>query len=808
MKNRLCAPATGRFLTAAVLSLFAAAASRAADEPFLITLPDINGNSAADFATLYQDPTDQRFVALVSDGASGKTISTTDFNKSLGPQLFLSARDADGNGVAELVLVSASSKGERTIRSWDAFAGEPALKNPIPGIWMSIDAESIDGLGGAVSPVALLEARDGRNRVRLIDVGAGGNTTGKIDFPQSVATALLATLPDAQVAVAFVKEDGAVKVKVKNANNGNALASLVFEDLQTPRFMAADRLPGKNLLTILGANASGGVRVQTRAVGSGKLVGNVGFGKVTPLGLLVLEDLNGNGHGEVAVLFENSGGELLVEIKDSKTGASLSVIEYNAAFIPTDFARLDDVDGNGWPELGVVGRNAKGKLRVEFRDGLTAAEVVKVVIDSDGEIPGPAPDPAPAAPTGLKGAYQRDNSIDLSWKDNANNETGYIVYECTANEGDSADDCSPYSEIASLPANAKTYTRTDTGELSYRAYYVRATGAAGTAADSGKILVSTGLAAPNGLRVTGMSDLQIAIEWNDNSRSEDAYEVQRCAPSAEVDCSLTKQWTTVASLKRDSTAFDDDDVACDTDYRYRTRATTDPDSDPVTRSAFSSRIDASTDTCRTGVEVVNAGTQLLTSIQIGSTQYVAECPANAVAPGGSLEIELPPGDYGYRIISGYVAGGDCVGVYQDTGSVTLTDEFETIEFEDPTIVQLLTQFDRRGVWGGQYSGGTGGQLWSELHFLDDGTWRLYSCTLASRPCNRNEQQSAGVYEELQKVPETFTRSFTIGLGCYQANGTTGICEGVLRELDKNFVMNNGPLNARLINYRYLGNRAP
>jgi hypothetical protein len=808
MKNHSRARAAGRFRAAAVLALFATSACQAADGLFLVALPDINGNSAADFAALYQDPADQRFVALVSDGASGRTISATDFNKSLGPQLYLSARDAGGNGVDELVIVSRSNDGKRTLRSWDAFTVEPLLKEPVAGTWLSVAAESIDGLGGTVSPIALLETLDGRSRVRLIDVGAGGMTTGKIDYPQSAASPLLATLPDAQVAVAFVKADGAVKVKVKNARNGNALASLGFEDIEAPMFMAADRLPGKSLLTILGANASGGVRVQTRAIGSGKLIGNVGYGKVTPLGLLVLEDLNGNGHGEVAVLFESAGGEYLAEIKDSKTGASLSVVDYNAAFPPAGFERLDDIDGNGWPELGVIGRNAKGKVRVEFRDALTAAEVVKVVIDSDGGIPGPAPDPTPAAPTGLKGAYQRDNSIDLSWKDNANNETGYLVYECVANEGDSADDCAPFSEIASLPANAKAYTRADTGELSFRAYFVRATGAAGTEADSGKILVSTGLAAPTGLQATGTSDLQIALAWKDNSRREDAYEVQRCAPSAEVDCSLTKQWTTVASLKRNSTAFDDDDVACDTDYRYRTRATTDPDSDPVTRSAFSSRIDASTDTCRTGVEVVNAGSQLLTSIQVGSTQYVAECPTNAVAPGGSLEIELPPGDYGYRIISGYVAGGDCVGVYQDTGSVTLTDEFETLEFEDPTIVQLLTQFDRRGVWGGQYSGGTGGQLWSELHFLDDGTWRLYSCTLASRPCNRNEQQSAGVYEELQKVPETYTRSFTIGLGCYQANGTTGICEGVLRELDKNFVMNNGPLNARLINYRYLGNRAP
>lgn len=83
---------------------------------------------------------------------------------------------------------------------------------------------------------------------------------------------------------------------------------------------------------------------------------------------------------------------------------------------------------------------------------------------------------APAAPTGLAAAAVSKSRINLSWKDNANNESGFLVERST--NGTS------FTQIATLGANVTTYANTGLSRDRLYYYRVRATSAVGSSAYS------------------------------------------------------------------------------------------------------------------------------------------------------------------------------------------------------------------------------------------------------------------------------------------------------------------------------------
>jgi len=92
-----------------------------------------------------------------------------------------------------------------------------------------------------------------------------------------------------------------------------------------------------------------------------------------------------------------------------------------------------------------------------------------------GTTPPPPPPPlVPAAPTDLR-ALVSGSGLDLSWNDNASNETGFSVYLATGTGA--------FSKVATAGANAETARLSGLSSGSYRVYVV-ATNAAGESAHS------------------------------------------------------------------------------------------------------------------------------------------------------------------------------------------------------------------------------------------------------------------------------------------------------------------------------------
>ncbi len=78
-------------------------------------------------------------------------------------------------------------------------------------------------------------------------------------------------------------------------------------------------------------------------------------GKQAPLALAEMPDLNGNGAPEIAVLIKNNDGSVVVDIRDALTSTLIKQVNFNKiSALAKSLVVLDDLNGNGVPELGVL----------------------------------------------------------------------------------------------------------------------------------------------------------------------------------------------------------------------------------------------------------------------------------------------------------------------------------------------------------------------------------------------------------------------------------------------------------------------
>lgn len=104
---------------------------------------------------------------------------------------------------------------------------------------------------------------------------------------------------------------------------------------------------------------------------------DLAFGKTAndkPIAIAALKDISGNGKPEVAVLsFRYNSSAPTVMIKDSINGTTLNTITFLpssttvGAYDAIDFSIVDDMNGNGTPEISVMATRA-GTTMVQIRD--------------------------------------------------------------------------------------------------------------------------------------------------------------------------------------------------------------------------------------------------------------------------------------------------------------------------------------------------------------------------------------------------------------------------------------------------------
>ncbi|HEX2907336.1 MAG TPA: choice-of-anchor Q domain-containing protein [Phototrophicaceae bacterium] len=168
-----------------------------------------------------------------------------------------------------------------------------------------------------------------------------------------------------------------------------------------------------------------------------------------------------------------------------------------------------------------------------------------------------------AAPSGLTVNAAVANNLDLTWVDNAPDETAYHVER-------SLNGVSDWQEIATTAANVTTYR--DAGLVCDTIYYYRVrafqSGSSSfsnfSAFASAKTLPCV-LVVPTLQTVTVLSATQMRLNWLDASTNETAYRIERSL-NGETD------WQEVGSVNADKTSFEDSGLICETTYHYRVRA--------------------------------------------------------------------------------------------------------------------------------------------------------------------------------------------------------------------------------------------
>ncbi len=163
-------------------------------------------------------------------------------------------------------------------------------------------------------------------------------------------------------------------------------------------------------------------------------------------------------------------------------------------------------------------------------------------------------------------ATAKDSStITLTWVDNSDNETYFRI--------DRSSDGLNFTEIATVPANATSYTDLGLAANTTYTYRAKAYNDVGSsywcdnavATTPAAAPASTTPAAPSNVVATAPSATQVTLTWNDNSDNETGFNIERQTGSG--------AFTLIASVGAGVTSYSDTSVAPSTQYTYRVIAT-------------------------------------------------------------------------------------------------------------------------------------------------------------------------------------------------------------------------------------------
>lgn len=217
------------------------------------------------------------------------------------------------------------------------------------------------------------------------------------------------------------------------------------------------------------------------------------------------------------------------------------------------------VNGGGWNLVGTFNFASGSSGSVTITDAFPDAGQVLMVDAIRFVFVGAAA--APASPAGLVATAASTSQINLSWND-VLNEGGYVVARSTTSGG-------PYTDIATLGANATSYSDTGLGQNTTYHYVVRATNAAGASGNSAQASATTPVAppaAPTGLSATAVTQTKVALNWTDNANNEANYVISRSTAAG-------GPYADVATLAANSVSYTDSGLFASTAYYYVVRAT-------------------------------------------------------------------------------------------------------------------------------------------------------------------------------------------------------------------------------------------
>ena len=245
-----------------------------------------------------------------------------------------------------------------------------------------IAVEIMDDINANSAPEIVLLGR-GSNVAEIRD-SLSGAQLGTVNFNPDMTAVDLKIVADQDgngiAELAMLGENspslGPVLVEIRDALTEKLVDSINFTDNMTPiGLLVLPNINGKRgqEIGVLGEHDDPNKpdRVEIRDMQSGKWVKNLTYGKFTVHQAHVVDDLNNNGGVEVAVL-RTSQDKVNVLTKDVLNKTAVSNIGYSPNYAPGQLLVVPDVNGNGISELAVFGKNPNNQTqKVQIKDAKT-----------------------------------------------------------------------------------------------------------------------------------------------------------------------------------------------------------------------------------------------------------------------------------------------------------------------------------------------------------------------------------------------------------------------------------------------------
>ena len=304
----------------------------------LQAIDDINGNGAPELAAMANLVSQVR--VQVKDTLTGGTVNNIFYGSQYSGVDMAILPDTNGNGADELVVVGAA---------------EPVV------------------VGAAASGAVRVQARDA-----LTDAATSTTYYGNKAVPISIAV-----IPDVSgggaaemVMHGIVTDTNQSRSQIRDSVTGVLVRNINYGNFYVPmRVSTIGDITGDGIpeLAELGVAASGAGRVRIKNPATGDHVTNAFIGSDRPFAVVGIEDANSDGNRDIAVLVDNAG---LARVSrwDGVTGDFIDNVFFATAGVPEALTLVDDIDGNGEKEFAVLGNDA-GQYRVKIKNTIEGTGV-------------------------------------------------------------------------------------------------------------------------------------------------------------------------------------------------------------------------------------------------------------------------------------------------------------------------------------------------------------------------------------------------------------------------------------------------
>ena len=182
-----------------------------------------------------------------------------------------------------------------------------------------------------------------------------------------------------------------------------------------------------------------------------------------------------------------------------------------------------------------------------------------------------ATQPSPAAPSNLTAIAVSSSRINLTWTDNATNETGFKIERST--------DGVNFTQVGLVTANRTSYAATNLNAATAYTFRVRAYDGPNNSAYSNTASAATQAtpAAPSNLIATAVSSSRISLKWTDNATNETGFKLERSTDGV--------NFTQVGILGANVTTYSNINLNASTTYTYRVRAYDGPNNSDYSNTA-------------------------------------------------------------------------------------------------------------------------------------------------------------------------------------------------------------------------------